>query len=316
MSLLSGFLLFSALVLAIPFSDVMQKISDCFSGNKDKCVLFLPLSKDAFVIRMQWLWNSILRTLQWGYAIVRYMLVILVNWYRNTFPRVTAWLWNAIPKDAFVIRIKWLGNTILRVLQWGYANVVRYMLVILVNWYQNTFPRVTAWLWNAILRVLQWGYANVVRHMLVILVNWYRNTFPRVTAWLLRTDAQTIVNLVREHRQAILTIALICSIPTLLLLPVFFLAVLGFGVAGIRRGSPAAGYQSKVYRGFTPAGSRFARMESAGMKTTTNPVMALVLVVFSMFAGLLAIFAWTLESIPDVLADTVAKHEIPNYPRH
>ncbi|KAJ7023800.1 hypothetical protein C8F04DRAFT_1193108 [Mycena alexandri] len=217
MSLLNGFLLFIALVLAIPFSDglpqriqgltlfsVMQKISDCFSGNKDKCVLFLPFSKDAFVIRMKWLWN-------------------------------------------------------------------------------------------AILGVLQWGYANVVRYMLVILVNWYRNTFPRVTAWLLRTDAQTIVNLVREHRQAILITSLICSIPTLRLLPGFFLAALGFGVAGVRRGSLAAGYQRKVYGGFTPAASWFARMESAGMRTTNNPVMELVLVVFSLFAGLLAILAWNLE---------------------
>ncbi|KAJ7258530.1 hypothetical protein C8J57DRAFT_1340894 [Mycena rebaudengoi] len=204
MSLLNGFL-FIALVLAIPFSDVMQKVSDCFSGNKDKCAPFLPFSKDTFVIRVKWLWN-------------------------------------------------------------------------------------------AMLGVLQWGYANVVRYMLVIVVNWYQNTFPRVIAWLLWTDAQAIVNLVREHRQAILITSLICAIPTLPLLPGFFLAALGFGVAGVRRGSPAAGYQRQVYGGFTPAASRFARMESAGMRTTNNnPVMNLVLVVISLFASLLAIFAWNLE---------------------
>ncbi|KAJ7241178.1 hypothetical protein C8J57DRAFT_1370238 [Mycena rebaudengoi] len=204
MSLLNGFL-FIALVLAIPFSDVMQKVSDCFSGNKDKCAPFLPFSKDTFVIRVKWLWN-------------------------------------------------------------------------------------------AMLGVLQWGYANVVRYMLVIVVNWYQNTFPRVIAWLLWTDAQAIVNLVREHQQAILITSLICAIPTLLLLPGFFLAALGFGVAGVRRGSPAAGYQRQVYGGFTPAASRFARMESAGMRTTNNnPVMNLVLVVISLFASLLAIFAWNLE---------------------
>ncbi|KAJ7195600.1 hypothetical protein C8J57DRAFT_1421879 [Mycena rebaudengoi] len=207
MSLLNGFL-FIALVLAIPFSDVMQKVSDCFSGNKDKCAPFLPFSKDTFVIRVKWLWN-------------------------------------------------------------------------------------------AMLGVLQWGYANVVRYMLVIVVNWYQNTFPRVIAWLLWTDAQAIVNLESIGKPFSIT-SLICAIPTLLLLPGFFLAALGFGVAGVRRGSKTAhrppGYQRQVYGGFTPAASRFARMESAGMRTTNNnPVMNLVLVVISLFASLLAIFAWNLE---------------------
>ncbi|KAJ6574593.1 hypothetical protein B0H19DRAFT_1371581 [Mycena capillaripes] len=127
-------------------------------------------------------------------------------------------------------------------------------------------------------------------------VNWNHKTVPIVAAWLLRTDAPTIVNLVKKHRRLTLLVsALLCVVPGLLILPVIILTALGFEYMGIRQGSPAAAYQSNVYGGFTPASSLFARLESAGMRYMNNPAMDVVGLVVSLSAGLLAIFAWNLE---------------------
>ncbi|KAJ6564376.1 hypothetical protein B0H19DRAFT_1140917 [Mycena capillaripes] len=157
---------FISLVMAIPFDDVMQRVSDCLWGNDDSCALFLPLSMDTFVARVKWLWN---------------MTIV-------AFEELVIWNRKALPID---------------------------------------------------------------------------------TAWLLRTDEDTIVNLIREHRQATLRAsAVVCVV-------------------------------SALYAGFTPASSPFARSKSIGMRYLIYRAIVFALVIISFSAGLLFIFAWNLEELPE-----------------
>jgi len=85
--------------------------------------------------------------------------------------------------------------------------------------------------------------------------------------------------------------------PWILLLPLFLiqivfflvLSILGFGVAGITGGSPAALYQSLCYGGHTPAGSVFAMLQSTGtgynVGTASNWVLAVIRIISGMVAA-------------------------------
>ncbi|KAJ7431942.1 hypothetical protein B0H11DRAFT_2128192 [Mycena galericulata] len=136
--------------------------------------------------------------------------------------------------------------------------------------------------------------ASYLLHAFKAFVKWNRQKLPIIAAWLLRTDVGKVLELTRANRKTVLIAsALVFMAPGLLLLPVVILRALGFGFLGIRQGSPAAAYQSRVYRGRTPAYSPFSGMQSAGMKM--SPEMELVLNAISLSAGLLFVFAWNLE---------------------
>ncbi|KAJ7803469.1 hypothetical protein B0H13DRAFT_2687743 [Mycena leptocephala] len=211
---------FIPVILAIQFDDLLQRVSDCFSGKE-----------------------GVGNTL-WSFA-----------------------LSPPLSKDTLVSRVKWLVNTSVAALKWSYdtlPSVIDYVARIAVSYLGYTFKA---------------------------LVNWNRKTLPIVAAWLLATDTSTAVTLIRAHRQTILLVsALICIASSL---PGTILTALGFGVSGIRRGSPAATYQRNTYGGFTPASSPFAKLQSAGMKY--HDVLSLVPMIISLSAGLLFIFAWNLE---------------------
>ncbi|KAJ7753916.1 hypothetical protein DFH07DRAFT_823609 [Mycena maculata] len=163
---------------------------------------------------------------------------------------------------------------------------------------RNTFVTRVKWLVNTTTAVLKGSFdimLNVVQYFFTGLVSWNREILPVVAAWLMETDEHTIVKLVRDNRGATLgASALVYFAPALLWLPVMILTSLGFGVAGIIRGSPAAAYQSHVYGGFTPASSFFAKLQSLGM-TMTHGILQFILWVTSMCGLLLFIFAWNLE---------------------
>ncbi|KAJ7769111.1 hypothetical protein DFH07DRAFT_1058192 [Mycena maculata] len=128
-------------------------------------------------------------------------------------------------------------------------------------------------------------YKTVVRwisKVFTAFVNWLDKTCTAVLAWIhddvgpwLADAAVTASQPLKQHPHAALIIsALIFLGPQVFLLPLLLLqgvcllllTVLGFGVNGIIRGSPAAGYQSLCYGGNTPTASLFAILQSLGMK--------------------------------------------------
>lgn len=68
--------------------------------------------------------------------------------------------------------------------------------------------------------------------------------------------------------------------------------VLGFGRGGIIAASLAAGFQSLMYGGFTPAGGMFATLTSMGMLGTLMPRATLLAV---LIATGVSILVWVLQ---------------------
>ncbi|KAF8881190.1 hypothetical protein CPB85DRAFT_1340609 [Mucidula mucida] len=81
-------------------------------------------------------------------------------------------------------------------------------------------------------------------------------------------------------------------VPLVLLHGLFFivLTILGFGVAGIVGGSPAALWQSFCYGGHTPAHSVFSCIQSTGMSYNKFTASNWVLAVIRCAAGAVAVY--------------------------
>ncbi|KAJ7760321.1 hypothetical protein B0H14DRAFT_2973720 [Mycena olivaceomarginata] len=140
-----------------------------------------------------------------------------------------------------------------------------------------------------ILRMPQW----FLRHLLKTGVKWNRQVLLAVVTWLLRVDASAVVEHIKKHRQATLLASSLISIsPGVIFFPLLFLSILGFGAIGIKAGSPAAVYQRDTYGGFTPAGSGFSRLQSAGMRYHQYAPFLWTIRISSASAF---VFAWNLE---------------------
>ncbi|KAJ7739496.1 hypothetical protein B0H14DRAFT_2990816 [Mycena olivaceomarginata] len=131
----------------------------------------------------------------------------------------------------------------------------------------DTFVTRVKWLVNTTIAVLKGSFdimLNVVRYF-------FTDTIPVVAAGLMEMDEHAIVKLVRENREATLGVStLVYFAPALLWLPAKILTSLGFGVAGIIQGSPAAAYQSHVYGGFVGKKPGIGVLRSRGEATSNQ----------------------------------------------
>ncbi|KAJ7705004.1 hypothetical protein B0H17DRAFT_1126613 [Mycena rosella] len=152
--------------------------------------------------------------------------------------------------------------------------------------------------------------ADAVAHWLsdasTVVTNWSKHLaecakLPTATPWLsdaisqaVKTTAQeahtTAVQSIKDHHRAILiSSGFIFVGPDTI--SKALLSILGFGASGVRRGSGAAHFESRVYGGRTPDASMFASLESAGMRPSRLGFAPGV----KLLAGLVFVFAWYLE---------------------
>ncbi|KAF4612542.1 hypothetical protein G7Y89_g15590 [Cudoniella acicularis] len=102
---------------------------------------------------------------------------------------------------------------------------------------------------------------------------WFTAHWDSFTAWLLQPHVLAIVMAWWITFTLVMTICM----------------TLGFGPAGIVAGSIAAGFQSWMYGGFTPAGGLFATLTSVGMLGIAMPPFALIA---ALVATIVSVVVW------------------------
>jgi len=178
---------------------------------------------------------------------------------------------QADPIDAIIL---WLSQGFILL-----GNFICERFNAINNWIVSVWPDVVAWFTKVSEQI-----SEFVTTEYPVVVEFTANALRWVDGW------------VSPHPWIVFAISMTVFIgPWILLLPLLFLqilfgaflGILGFGVAGIIGGSPAASFQSAYYGGMTPAGGLFSMFQSLGAHyhvATLNPLLLIIRVVAAVFS--------------------------------